>query len=95
MRRGVLNLKSANPTPETTFFLLSNSNTVYIDTILKHQGLDKVFDEIVTNPAEFDGEGRLILNRRIPVEHEKQHQCKVGCSANMCKGEFHQSCGDA
>jgi pyridoxal phosphate phosphatase PHOSPHO2 len=86
MKRGVQNLKAAS-SPDTTFFLLSNSNTVYIDTILEHQGLTKIFDEIVTNPAHFEKDGTLNLSRRVPANAKVQHTCKVGCSANMCKGE--------
>ncbi|KAJ1025680.1 hypothetical protein NDA18_004019 [Ustilago nuda] len=85
LKRGVSTLKSAS-SPHTTFFLLSNSNTVYISTILKHHKLEKLFDEIVTNPAEFTREGLLKLERRVLATAEKPHGCKVGCSANMCKG---------
>lgn len=83
VKRGVTNLKAAG---QTTFFLLSNSNTVYIDTILTHHKLGSLFDEIVTNPAAFNDDGALILKRRVLATDEKQHGCKVGCSANMCKG---------
>ncbi|CEH16407.1 hypothetical protein PFL1_03081 [Ceraceosorus bombacis] len=88
MRRGVLQSKVAS-TPQTTFFLLSNSNSVYIDTILQHQGLKEAFTEVVTNPAHFEENGLLNLSRRIPADAPaaQQHKCKVGCSPNMCKGE--------
>lgn len=83
VKRGVSNLKAAG---QTTFFLLSNSNTVYIDTILRHHNLSSLFDEIVTNPASFSPEGALVLNRRVLATDAQQHGCTVGCSANMCKG---------
>ncbi|SPO26278.1 uncharacterized protein UTRI_02554 [Ustilago trichophora] len=83
VKRGVSNLKAAG---QTTFFLLSNSNTVYISTILSHHKLSDLFDEIVTNPAEFNSEGTLILQRRILASDPHQHGCKVGCSPNICKG---------
>lgn len=82
VKRGVSALKAAG---QTTFFLLSNSNTFYIDTILRHHKLDTLFDEIVTNPAAFNEHGALILQRRI-LATDTQHTCNVGCSANMCKG---------
>lgn len=44
-----------------------------------------LFEEIVTNPAEWDPSGLLKLRRRIDP-NGPQHQCKVGCSPNMCKG---------
>ncbi|PWN28176.1 hypothetical protein BDZ90DRAFT_231934 [Jaminaea rosea] len=87
MKRGVKNLKQ-HSSPATTLFLLSNSNTIYIDTILRHQGLAPgVFDEVVTNPASWSTEGCLQLSRRVPADAAKQHGCTVGCSPNMCKGE--------
>ena len=45
-----------------------------------------MFHEIVTNPAEWDPSGLLKLRRKIDPSGP-QHDCKVGCSPNMCKGE--------
>jgi hypothetical protein len=45
-----------------------------------------MFDEIITNPAEWEPSGLLAIRRRIDP-HGLQHTCKVGCSPNMCKGE--------
>ena len=45
-----------------------------------------LFTEIVTNPAHFEPDGLLKLSRRVSPDGP-QHGCKVGCSANMCKGE--------
>lgn len=87
MINSVKSLK-ASPKPDTTFFLLSNSNEFYIRTLLQKHGLSDVFTEVVTNPAQFDDKGKLCLRRRIPADAEVQHGCKVGCSANMCKGEL-------
>ncbi|OJT15761.1 Inorganic pyrophosphatase 1 [Trametes pubescens] len=50
------------------------------------KGLDALFDEIVTNPAEWDPSGLLKLRRRVDPSGP-QHACKVGCSPNMCKGD--------
>ena len=94
MIRGVKSLK-ADPKVDTTFFLLSNSNSFYIDTILSARGLQpptgpQVFTEVVTNPARFLDNGLLEVKRRVPPPGEpgsRDHGCKVGCSANMCKGE--------
>lgn len=38
--------------------IVSDSNTFYIDTILKHHGLEDMFTEVVTNPGQFDDAGR-------------------------------------
>ena len=54
--------------------------------IFQSKGLDALFDEIVTNPAEWEASGKLNLRRRIDPSGP-QHECKVGCSPNMCKGE--------
>ncbi|KAJ7680558.1 phosphatase phospho-type [Mycena polygramma] len=83
MVRAITNLKAVG---KTTFFCLSNANSVYISTILKEKGLDAMFTEIVTNPAEWDPSGLLVLRRRVDPSGP-QHACTVGCSANMCKGD--------
>ncbi|KAG8985125.1 hypothetical protein FRB93_006077 [Tulasnella sp. JGI-2019a] len=85
MVRAVKSLK-ARPSPQTTFLCLSNSNQVYIDTILEARGLTDLFDEIVTNPATWTDDGLLQVRRRVDPS-AKQHSCQVGCSPNMCKGE--------
>lgn len=85
MIRAVKALK-AKTDPSTKFFCLSNANIVFITTILKEKGLDTLFDEIITNPAEWDASGLLKLRRRIDPDGP-QHQCTVGCSPNMCKGD--------
>ncbi len=102
MIRAVKKLK-ARSSPSTIFFCLSNSNSVFIATILKvkllklllfngsaqfaqSKGLQDLFEEIVTNPAEWDPSGLLNLRRRVDP-NGTQHQCKVGCSPNMCKGQ--------
>ncbi|KAI0318259.1 phosphatase phospho-type [Amylostereum chailletii] len=85
MVRGVKAVKAASK-PETTFFCLSNANWVFITTILESKGLENLFTEIVTNPAEWDPSGLLKVRRRVDPSGP-QHACKVGCSPNMCKGD--------
>jgi len=85
MARAVRYLKTTKD-PDTTFLCLSNSNSVYINTILQHQGLTDIFDEIITNPATWTDDGLLKIRRRIDPDGP-QHNCTVGCSPNMCKGE--------
>ncbi|GAA5865280.1 hypothetical protein JCM1840_003975 [Sporobolomyces johnsonii] len=84
MKRGVQTVK-ARADPQATFLCLSNSNSVFIDTILRHHGLENQFDEIITNPAHFRDDGLLELKRRVDP-NGPQHDCTVGCSPNMCKG---------
>ncbi|KAG7098745.1 hypothetical protein E1B28_000655 [Marasmius oreades] len=83
MGRAVTKLKAGG---RTTFLCLSNANSVFINTILEEKGLETLFEEIITNPAHFEESGLLNLRRRISADGP-QHQCKVGCSPNMCKGE--------
>ncbi|KAF8623090.1 hypothetical protein AX15_006501 [Amanita polypyramis BW_CC] len=83
MVRAVKNLKAAG---NTTFLCLSNSNSVFISTILQDKKLTDVFHEIITNPADWDESGLLKVCRRVDPKGPK-HSCKVGCSPNMCKGE--------
>ncbi|ESK96559.1 hypothetical protein Moror_6779 [Moniliophthora roreri MCA 2997] len=83
MVRAVTNLKARG---KTTFLCLSNANSMFISTILKEKGLETLFSEIITNPAEFEESGLLKLRRRVDPEGP-QHSCQIGCSPNMCKGE--------
>ncbi|EAU91032.1 hypothetical protein CC1G_03200 [Coprinopsis cinerea okayama7 len=82
MARAVDKLKKAG---YTDFLCLSNANSIFISTILEDKKLTHIFSEIITNPAEWDGE-LLRLRRRVDPEGP-QHSCTVGCSPNMCKGE--------
>jgi len=87
MKRAVTDLQQRDP--DTTFLCISNSNTVYINAILEHHGLPSLFAEIITNPAEWSAKepNCLLVGRRIPADSPNQHQCKVGCLDNMCKGD--------
>ena len=62
-----------------------------LTTYAQAKGLDDLFDEIVTNPAEWDESGLLKLRRRIDPSGP-QHGCQVGYSPNMCKGQC-AACG--
>jgi len=46
-------------------------------------GLAHIFDQVITNPAEPDADGRLHIRRRIPPD--QPHGCKH-CPVNLCKG---------
>jgi pyridoxal phosphate phosphatase PHOSPHO2 len=81
MKRAVTARQAAG---DTTFLCVSNSNEVYISTILAKHGLSDLFDQVITNPAKWDGD-RLHIGRRVPADAE-QHGCTVGCMPNMCKG---------
>ncbi|KAH9083854.1 phosphatase phospho-type [Lactarius deliciosus] len=73
MVRGVKTIKAATK-PQTTFLCLSSANSVFISTILESKGLQDLFTEIVTNPAEWDPSGLLKLRRHIDPDGP-QHNC--------------------
>ncbi|KAF8331106.1 phosphatase phospho-type [Cantharellus anzutake] len=85
MQRGARNIKENLRIP-TTLICLSNANLVFIETILKDKAFEDIFEEIITNPAEWRDDGALIVKRRVSPDGP-QHSCTTGCSANMCKGE--------
>lgn len=84
MKRGLENLKKRNP--DVDLVILSNSNEVYIRTILEDKKISHLFDAIITNKAEWTPKGCLNVSRRVDP-NGPQHQCKIGCSPNMCKGK--------
>ncbi|EOQ99334.1 Inorganic pyrophosphatase 1 [Wallemia ichthyophaga EXF-994] len=84
MKRALENLKHRNP--DVDLVILSNSNEVYIRTILQDKKILHLFDAIITNKAEWSSSGCLNVSRRVDP-NGPQHGCSVGCSPNMCKGE--------
>jgi pyridoxal phosphate phosphatase PHOSPHO2 len=74
--------------------ILSDANTVYISAILEKRGLAPLFDSeppgrVVTNPAQFDGAGRL----RVQAYHDATDAAVVDqadrtefCGKNLAKG---------
>lgn len=58
--------------------VVSDANMYFIETWLEHAGVRHLFRKIFTNPASFDGSGRLVL---LPFH---SHSCS-GCPENMCK----------
>ncbi|CAB4302943.1 unnamed protein product [Prunus armeniaca] len=64
--------------------IVSDANLFFIETILKHLGLEEYFSEINTNPSYVDEQGRV----RISPHHDFikcSHGCSL-CPPNMCKG---------
>ncbi|XP_017284913.1 probable phosphatase phospho1 isoform X2 [Kryptolebias marmoratus] len=58
--------------------LVSDSNTFFIESWLRHTGVRQVFHRIFSNPATFNRNGQLILR---PFH---SHDCPR-CPVNMCK----------
>ncbi|GJT62823.1 inorganic pyrophosphatase 2-like protein [Tanacetum coccineum] len=65
--------------------VVSDANTFYIDTVLRHLGVRECFSEINTNPGFVDDEGTL---RILPYHdfNKSTHGCNL-CPPNMCKGK--------
>jgi hypothetical protein len=61
--------------------IVSDSNTVYIDAVLRASKAQHLINQIITNPAEFAPTGRLSL---YPYQAE-EHDCPL-CPDNLCKG---------
>ncbi|XP_044018306.1 pyridoxal phosphate phosphatase PHOSPHO2-like isoform X2 [Aphidius gifuensis] len=72
----LINLHSNN----CEIIIISDSNSVFIDSWLKAHNLDNIVDKIFTNPAWFDEEGLLNIS---PYQH--QTWCHLD-SENLCKG---------
>ncbi|KAF9940237.1 hypothetical protein BGZ65_007712 [Modicella reniformis] len=66
-------------------YILSDANTVYIETALKAHNIDQLFTRIITNPAVFDERGRLNVVRYHGLDKEP-HNCPLPCQPNICKG---------
>ncbi|RUS23198.1 putative phosphatase-domain-containing protein [Endogone sp. FLAS-F59071] len=67
----------------TELIILSDANTVYIETILKAYDVSDVFTTVITNPGHFDDAGRLHIRRH--VSPDRPHGCTVGCALNICQ----------
>jgi len=65
--------------------LVSDANAFFIQSILKHHGLDAIFgaERIFTNGAVWDDTGRLRVSTFQPKD--TPHNCQR-CPLNMCKG---------
>jgi pyridoxal phosphate phosphatase PHOSPHO2 len=45
-----------------------------------------IFDEIITNPAEWEDNGQLRIHRLVSPDGP-QHNCRIRCDPGMCKGQ--------
>lgn len=68
--------------PTSHLIIASDSNLVFINTILKHQNLTHAFKDIFTNPAYFNHDKQCLI-----IEQYGQQTCPT-CPSNMCKREI-------
>eukprot|EP00644_Phytophthora_capsici_P014070 jgi/Phyca11/503178/fgenesh2_kg.PHYCAscaffold_3_\ len=70
--------------------IVSDANSVYIESMLEHYGLIQDVSEVITNPASFEtqenGRSRLRV-RPYHGEAGEPHGCEW-CPTNMCKGRI-------
>jgi len=62
--------------------IISDSNSVFIDSWLRSRQLERVISRVFTNPARYDNDGRL----RMDAYHT-QHTCRMS-TVNLCKGQI-------
>ena len=67
--------------PNVGVIIISDANSVFIDIILSHHGLTRIFKTVITNPAQFNEDGLLCVR----YHDETGHECDR-CSVNLCKG---------
>lgn len=68
--------------PNSHLIIVSDSNLVFINTILKFNHLDHAFKDIFTNPAYFCKDNQCLV-----IEQYGQQTCPT-CPSNMCKSEI-------
>ena len=68
--------------PNSHLIIVSDSNLVFINTILKHCHLHHAFKDIFTNPAYFNKDDQCLI-----IEQYGQQTCPT-CPSNMCKREI-------
>ncbi|KAJ8542643.1 hypothetical protein ON010_g12169 [Phytophthora cinnamomi] len=70
--------------------VVSDANSVYIESMLKHHGLAQHVSEVITNPATFvsldGGRSRLSVGP-YHADDVEPHGC-AWCPTNMCKGRI-------
>ena len=84
---GTKALQAVRAAPNADAIIISDANSVFINTILEECGAADVFSAVLTNPASFNSKGLM------SVEWHHTHTCQL-CTAtpNMCKGEPPQPC---
>nr|CAB3224703.1 probable phospholipid-transporting ATPase IIA [Phallusia mammillata] len=65
--------------PAYDCIILSDANSLFIKTILEAKGLMWTVNEVITNPAEVESSGKVVIQ---PC-HVHSHST---CPSNMCKG---------
>ena len=73
--------------PSFRLIILSDANTIFIDEILKANGLSEgIFYEIHTNPARWTTKDAIHVEPYQPLS--LPHHCQRKCGANICKSDI-------
>ncbi|POM60698.1 Pyridoxal phosphate phosphatase [Phytophthora palmivora] len=70
--------------------IISDGNSLFIDSVLKYQGLEPYINEVFTNPADHAvmGNGRTRIRLR-PYHSDNLHPIECPwCPSNLCKGSI-------
>ena len=70
-------LEEAVDSLNATIIIISDSNSEFINHILKERGLSNRVDKVFTNPASWSKENKLEIQ---PYHH--QETCTLGCFSN-------------
>lgn len=83
---GMINLiTELKKTLGADIIIISDSNSVFIEEWLKYHNLSRHIDRVYTNPAKFNEEGLLTIQK-----YHKQDWCKLS-TKNLCKGYILES----
>jgi pyridoxal phosphate phosphatase PHOSPHO2 len=69
--------------------IISDANSIFIDEILKGNGIDGIFSKVYTNPAFFDMDGCLTIRpyNELVNADGSPFDCETKCcTRNLCKG---------
>ena len=73
--------------PSLKLIILSDANIIFIDEILKANGLSgDIFDAIYANPARWMTKDVVHVEPYQPLS--SPHHCQRQCTANMCKSDI-------
>lgn len=81
-------LKLAAEHPDGMVAIVSDANTVYIESMLAHHQLSGHVTKLVTNPAHWEPLSETTYRLRVQPYHpadQQPHAC-ANCPVNMCKG---------
>jgi len=82
---GMVELLSGVDRDKTETIIISDSNSVFIETILRHHKMQHLVNKVFTNPAEFNDKGQLEISM-----YHVQDTCSLS-TVNLCKGQVLES----